>query len=432
MYIAVLTFCLYSSVYAFRKPFTVASFGELRMLGLPYQSVLIISQVIGYMLSKFFGIRFISSMKRTGRWKTSVVLMASAWLTLLLFAVLPDWAGIPCFLINGYMLGFMWGIVFSYAEGRRSTDLIGSVMAISFIFAGGFTRSAGKWLMTDYGVTARWMPFITGMLFVIPLAIFIFLLEKVPGPDEEDIKLRVERKSMNASDRKKIIAKFSAGIIVLAIIYSFLTIIRDLRDNFMGNIWSDLGYANDFSIFARSETRISAGILLMMALLVLVRSNIKAFMIIHVLVITGFLLAGISSYLFFIGKMSGSWWMQLVGLGLYMAYIPFNAIFFDRMIAAFRISGNVGFLIYLTDAFGYLGSVAVMIFKEGLTLQITWSDFYSRSVILFSIIGVAGTIYSIYYFSLKYKRLIVDHAQIKGHSSGSGYSRIGYGTGPQQ
>ncbi len=38
--------------------------------------------------------------------------------------------------------------------------------------------------------------------------------------------------------------------------------------------------------------------------------------------------------------------MILVGLGLYTGYIPYNAIFFERLIAVFRMSGNVGFLIY--------------------------------------------------------------------------------------
>ncbi len=403
LYIAALTFCMYSSVYAFRKPFTVATFNESEMLGISYQTLLIISQVIGYMLSKFAGIKFISSLNRTGRWKTTVMIMAGAWISLLLFAILPDWAGVLCFLVNGFLLGFMWGIVFSYAEGRNSTDFIGSVMAISFIFAGGFTRSVGKWLITEYEVSSKWMPFMTGLLFAIPLIIFIYLLERVPAPDQSDVENRVERKSMDAGDRRKIVREFSLGIIVLCIVYTFLTIIRDLRDNFMGNIWTELGYANDYSVFAKSETRISACLLLIMALLVLIRKNIKAFRIIHVLIMAGFLLAGVSSALFYSGYLQGSWWMQAVGLGLYMAYIPFNAIFFDRMIATFRIAGNVGFLIYITDAFGYLGSVIIMLIKEAMTFQIRWADFYSRSVILFALIGLVGTVYSLFYFNKKYR-----------------------------
>jgi hypothetical protein len=153
VYLAVVVFCTYASIFAFRKPFTVATFW-----GVSYQTLLIISQVIGYMLSKFYGIRFISELQRHGRWRTSVLMVGTAWISLLLFAVVPAPFGMLCFLLNGFTLGFMWGVVFSYVEGRRTTDFIGVVLAVSFIFAGGFSRSVGKWLMLDWGVSEYWMP----------------------------------------------------------------------------------------------------------------------------------------------------------------------------------------------------------------------------------------------------------------------------------
>jgi hypothetical protein len=93
--------------------------------------------------------------------------------------------------------GFYVGIIFSYVEGRIGTDFIGSVMAISFIFAGGFTRSVAKWLMLKWGVTEQWMPFMTGLLFALPLILFICFLEKVPQPDEADVNERTQRVPMN-------------------------------------------------------------------------------------------------------------------------------------------------------------------------------------------------------------------------------------------
>jgi hypothetical protein len=97
--------------------------------------------MIGYMLSKFYGIKFIAELKIQGRFSTAVVLVGTAWLSLLFFGITPAPYGMIFLFINGFMLGFMWGIVFSYVEGRRATDFIGAVMAVSFIFAGGFTRS---------------------------------------------------------------------------------------------------------------------------------------------------------------------------------------------------------------------------------------------------------------------------------------------------
>jgi hypothetical protein len=117
----------------------------------------------------------------------------------------------------------------------------------------------------------------------------------------------------------------------------------------------------------------------------------------------GFLLAGLSSLLFLTGNLSGLLWMQLVGLGLYMAYIPYNAIFFDRMIAVFRIRGNVGFLIYFIDAFGYLGTVCVMLVKESISLDMQWSSFYANMVVVVGFFGLAGTIFSLGYFIRKFQ-----------------------------
>jgi len=207
IFAATVSFLTYASVYAFRKPFTIAGFEGLKFWNISYQSLLIICQVAGYMLSKFSGIKYISELKRKGRWKASAVLLSTAWLSLLLFALAPAPFGMIFFIINGFALGFMWGIVYSYVEGRRATDFIGAVMAVSFIFAGGFTRSVAKWLMLEYDITEKWMPFATGAVFVLPLILFIYLLEKIPQPDAEDIRERAMRLPMNGAERKQFLKK---------------------------------------------------------------------------------------------------------------------------------------------------------------------------------------------------------------------------------
>jgi hypothetical protein len=97
--------------------------------------------------------------------------------------------------------------------------------------------------------------------------------------------------------------------------------------------------------------------------------------------------------------------MMWVGLGLYLVYIPFNSIFFDRLIAAFSMKGNAGFFIYFADSIGYVGSVSVMLVKEGLDLNIQWTKFFSQSVMALSFVGVLITLYAIYYFAQKHKAL---------------------------
>ncbi|RZS72371.1 hypothetical protein EV199_4290 [Pseudobacter ginsenosidimutans] len=406
IYAAIVAFLTYTSVFAYRKPFTVATFDGLVFWGIRYQVLLIVSQGLGYMLSKFAGIRFISEMKRFGRWKTSAVLIGISWFSLLLFGLLPAPWGMLCLFVNGFMLGFMWGIVFSYVEGRRATDLIGSAMAVSFVFAGGFTRSVAVWLRDSWHVPEQWLAFGTGLVFAVPLIIFMYLMERIPDPDQQDIQERTVRVPMSKEARLQFLRTFGGGVLALTITYLFLTIMRDIRDNFMANLWNELGYGKKPAIFTQTETITSISILIMMSLLIIVRKNIRALKLIHWVILTGFLLSGISSLLFISGKISGALWMQLVGLGLYMGYIPFNSIFFERLIASFRIAGNVGFLIYLVDAWGYLGSSFVMLSKEIFKVNLTWTEFYPNSVIIFSVIGIAGTLYSWMYFSRKYNSMM--------------------------
>jgi hypothetical protein len=181
IYAAVVVFLAYTMIFGFRKSFTVATFDGITVWGYSYKTLLVISQVLGYMLAKFYGVKYIAELKRHGRWVTILVLTGISWFSWLCFALVPVPYNIVFLFINGFPLGMLWGVVFSYVEGRRGTDFIGATLAVSFIFASGFVRSAGGWLMLEFGVTEFWVPFFTGLLFAGPLLLFVFLMEKIPG-----------------------------------------------------------------------------------------------------------------------------------------------------------------------------------------------------------------------------------------------------------
>jgi hypothetical protein len=142
----------------------------------------------------------------------------------------------------------------------------------------------------------------------------------------------------------------------------------------------------------------------MIGSMILIRNNRRALVITHIIIVVGFLLAGISSWMFIHHHLPAFMWMTLVGLGLYMGYIPFNCILFERLIATFKKGGNVGFLMYIADSFGYLGSVVVIISKSVFSNKLSWATVYSNGVMYLSVIGVAGTFMALRYFNKKYKR----------------------------
>ncbi|WP_188316223.1 DUF5690 family protein [Chitinophaga agrisoli] len=399
---AVTSFCAYTAIFAFRKAFNVASYEGHTLFGMDFKTVLVITQVLGYMASKFYGIRFISELKRNRRHLLILGLVGVSWLAWLLFALLSAPYNFWCLFLNGFPLGLLWGVVFSYVEGRRTTDLISAALAVSFIFASGLAKTTAQWVMTDFGISEYWMPFTVGCIFMPALFLFVYLLEKIPPPDEQDRVQRMDRKPMLPAERKALLRGFLPGISALVVIYILVTILREIRDNFMADMWRESGAVFVPGVFAKTETTISLIILALIAVMIWLRNNFKAFMLAQFIMLMGFIIALLSTWLFMEERMVMYYWMLLVGLGLYMVYIPFNSILFDRFIAAFRFAGNVGFLIYIADSFGYLGSVGVMLVKTVFRVEANWLQFYAQLVLFTGITGIISTIVAMVYFRRKY------------------------------
>lgn len=405
IYAAVAAFLTYTMIFGFRKSYTVCTFDGLRFGGLNYKTILVLSQMIGYLMAKFYGIKFVSELQRLGRYKIILLLVGIAWTAWFFFAIVPAPYNAVFLFVNGFPLGMLWGVVFSYIEGRRSTDFIGASLAVSFIFSSGFVKSVGGWLLLEFHLSEFWVPFATGLVFVLPLLLFIYLIEKIPPPDEADIAARMNRTPMGAAERKQLVKTFLPGLAACILIYGFATIFRDIRDNFGADMWKELGYLNQPAIFSKTETPITLIVLVLIGSMVLIKNSYKALMLAHLFIAIGFALAGLTTFFFVNGQLNPVWWMTAVGLGLYMVYIPFNSVFFERLIAAFRFSGNVGFLIYLADSFGYLGSVGVLLSKEIFKVKLNWVSFFSNSVMLLSVIGVLITFFSAYYFAKRRREI---------------------------
>ncbi|MCB0606976.1 MAG: hypothetical protein KDD12_04610, partial [Lewinella sp.] len=252
-----------------------------------------------------------------------------------------------------------------------------------------------------FGVSEFWMPAATGALFLLPLLLFIYLLEQIPPPTPEDIRLRTERQPMSGAARKALFFRFAPGFILLIAFYTLLTAYRDLRDNFAVEIWSALGFGDTPSIFTISEIPIAVIVLATMGATMLIQDNRKALSVYLWLILAGAALIGGSTILLQHHLLGGGVWMVLVGLGLYIAYVPFNCILFDRMIAAFRYKANAGFLIYVADAFGYMGSVAILVWKDFGEPDISWLSFFKQTSYVLAFSGFLLIIAAVIYFARK-------------------------------
>ena len=393
---AIGAFITYSSMYAFRKPFTAGVYDGLSLWGLDYKVVIIIAQVLGYTLSKFWGIKQISELKPSQRVGLIVLLISISWLGLWLFALIPYPYNWWCLFINGLPLGMIWGIVFAYLEGRRQTELLAAILASSFIVSSGLVKSVGRSLVLG-GISEFWMPALTGALFIPSLALGIWLLNRIPLPDEADLKSRTERLPMQGGDRMRFLKSFFPGIVIVTLIYMSLNAYRDFRDNFAVEIWNALGYASQPEIMTFSEIPIALFVLVLSGTMILLKDNRWGFYINFLMILLGGILTLGTTVLFSQGKLSPSLWMIAVGLGMYIPYMFYHTMFFERWIAHYQYTSNIGFLMYICDSFGYLASVGVMLYKDFWVKELSWLAFFqSLSMgmgVVIIILGAAGVSY---------------------------------------
>ncbi len=401
IYTSAAAFMAYLCAYAFRKPFTAGSYENI--VGWDYdidfKVALVIAQVFGYMLSKFIGIKVVSEMTKSRRAITIFLLLMVAELTLIAFPLVPAPYNIALLFINGLPLGMIWGLVFGFVEGRRTTEILGACLGVTFIVASGWVRSIGKWLIVDMGIPDIWMPAVAGALFTPLLILSVIGLANIPPPSALDIAERQKREPMNKAARKQFFMKFAPGIILLVLAFMFLTGMRDFRDNFESELWHALGYGDESGIFAYIGIRVAFFVLFGLAVMVVIKNNTKAFFANHIVILMGVTVVGGSTLLFELAMIEAKTWMVALGAGLYTAYIPFNCFMFDRMIASLQVAANAGFIMYLADSAGYLGSVSIMLYRAFGQADLSWLDFFINTSYFVSLITGSLIIASWIYFS---------------------------------
>ena len=352
----------YSLVYALRKPYTAASFEGLDFYGVDYKVAVTTIQVIGYLLSKFVGIKLISEMKRERRFRFFAAFVVMAEATLILFGLLPAPYNVLAMFFNGLSLGCMWGIIFSFIEGRRVTDMLASLLGVSIVFSSGMAKSLGLFAMNDLHIDPFWMPAVIGGVALPLLLLMGYLLKVLPKPTAEDIALRSERVVLDGQGRKALFLKYCPILTLLFFGNLLLLMLRDIKEDFLVNILDMSGQSS--WLFAQVDTVVTLVILGLFCLFTFFRSNIKALMMLFSLVIVGNAVMTYVSLHYATLQLSPIVWLFIQSLSLYVAYLTFQTIFFDRFIACFRIKGNVGFFIAIIDFIGYMGTVTLLFSKE--------------------------------------------------------------------
>ena len=399
-------FGAYFCMYGFRKPYTAAAYEEWSLWGFGYKSVLVTAQVLGYTVSKFIGIRVIAEMQPARRAGALLLFVGIAQAALLLFGLVPAPWNFLCLFLNGLPLGMVFGLVLGFLEGRRVTEVLTAGLCASFILADGVTKSAGAYLLAA-GVTQFWMPFAAGAVFAIPLLAFVRMLTRIPPPTAADVEHRSERAPMTRRDRRELFLKYAAGLTLLVGVYLLMTSLRSVRADFAPEIWKGLGYAGQPAVFTSSEILVTLGVVAASGLTVIIRNNRLAFFSAMGISLLGFGLAGLALAGLRNGWVDGFTFMVLVGLGLYLPYVAVHTTVFERLLAMTGDKGNIGFLMYLADSFGYLGYVAVMLARGAVQTDRSFLDFFTSLAETITVVAFVLLIGCWAYFALRTRKFCV-------------------------
>ncbi len=277
------------------------------------------------------------------------------------------------------------------------------MLSASFIVSSGVVKSVGLYVMNHWSIGEFWMPVVTGALFFVPLLVSSYLLQRIPPPTQEDIRNRTERMPMTKADRAALVKQFFFPLWLVILFYTFLTAFRDFRDNFARELWDSIGYRGDVSVFSSSEIIIAIVVLLIIGSIFYIKDSFKALLTYHWLLLLGIVVLAVSTVLFQTGELDPFVWMVATGFGLYICYVPFNCLFFDRFIAAFKVKGNSGFLIYIADAFGYVGSVLVLLYKNFGQAKVSWLNFFVYGTYAVALIGLVVTVALFFHFADRHR-----------------------------
>lgn len=372
LWAVVAAFGTYFCMYMYRKPFTVSLYNEHTWQEGEQKAVLLASQVLGYLISKIIGIRVVSEVRREQRAGLLFGLILLAHVSLLLFAIVPAPWHIFCIFLNGLPLGIVFGLVLGFLEGRRMTEALTAGLCASFILAGGVSKTVGQTILDftqqswEWNVpqAERWMPFLAGCLFLVPIGCFIWMLSRIPPPDEHDESARSKREPMSREDRIRIMRNYAGGLAAISCMYLLVTILRSLRDDFAPEILKGLGATVAASDYASIDIWVALIAMVANGSSAIIPNNRHALQTALGICSLGFAVTLLAMLIHWTAPLSPKWMMVMVGAGLYLPYVAVHTTVFERLIAITRDRANVGFFMYMADALGYCGYAALILIKS--------------------------------------------------------------------
>jgi hypothetical protein len=362
---ALAAFVVYFAMYGFRKPLSVVTFSDSFFLQsqITLKTALMVSQTLGYVISKYVGIVVCCNVRKKSIAGLLTLLIGVSYVAFLIFAMVPnDWKVLAAFL-GGLPLGMVWGLIVRHLEGRQISDAMMSVLCLSFVFSTGIVKDLGKWQVESLSIPESLMPFCTSTLFLLPFLAGVVFLHRTPVPSKLDIEERGKRKPMSLAEQLKYLKSYWIGLVPLFIVYSVAAALRDFRDNYAVEILRELD-VDAFAIFFQIDMPASLAILLFLGTLSCIRDNRLCLRLVLLAMAIGGSMLVFANLSFRQNWISGFAWMTINGLGIYMIFVPFNALLFERLVASVGLASTAVLGICVADACAYTFSISAQVCRD--------------------------------------------------------------------
>ena len=389
----------YLGTYVAKYPLFLLEHDDI-LLNIPLKDWLSYAFTIGFFVGKWPAYKYVPSITRSQRPRVLIVLFigASFCLTGLLPYQGPYSAPLKIIsvLIGSIFCSAIFGVEFTYLEGRSNGDVFIAAVNTVVFFGSSLCRAIGAALIRG-GVPGRWMPILAVTLYSPITILSLYCLDAMPNPTEADIASMGERTIMASSEKSAFISNHAFGLTPLLLGFAFAAGFRFLRDFFALEIYREvLDREPEPLDYLLADWIGGAFCIASLLAMSRVTDNVRVLMLLLCMFAGGGLIIGLATFLFQREWISPELWIISIGVGLTCTITPFSGSLFDRIMACTRTKGTATFLINFGDAVAYVGvflSLAYKTFSDGTSYEALFLTGCRVFTLILLITGALSTMY---------------------------------------
>jgi len=180
----------------------------------------------------------------------------------------------------------------------------------------------------------------------------------------------LSRSPITYREATRFVSEYLFGIILVMLSYMLVCSFRNYREYFASDIYSKALKRELVSWhYLALEVPSSIFVFIAISFLSRVKDNRNGLFAVLSIVLAGAALCLSITWFYqndYLGEptMAGVIWIECIGAGTYLMYIPMGILLFDRLIACTEFAGTAIFLVNSADVFGQAASLGIVVYRE--------------------------------------------------------------------